>query len=192
MPAAKRSPLTATPRKALAPRPYASKAWSAPRPEGLALNPIACASCGEPVLKRRRRYCEECLPQARRERGLRAIAAARKALAAQTAAGEDPRASVEAGRKRGEANAEHHRHNREWKREQGQSAERDRAWFLREITPKLDAFSLAEIASGTGLSLAACSRFRAGSRVPHPRHWSAFVILVNSDSKPRSAGRYKG
>ncbi len=25
---------------------------------------------------------------------------------------------------------------------------------------------------------AACSRFRAGTRVPHPRHWMAFVALV--------------
>ena len=54
-------------------------------------------SCAEPVLKRRRRYCETCLPQARRERGLRAIEVARKALATQAAAGEDPRASAHAG-----------------------------------------------------------------------------------------------
>ena len=38
---------------------------------------------------------------------------------------------------------------------------------------KLDAFSLAEIAAATGLSLAACLRVRAGARVPHPRHWEA-------------------
>jgi len=180
VPASMRSPLAATPRKASAPRPYASKAWSAPQPEGLARHPIACEACGQPVLKRRRRYCEACLPQARRERGLRAIAVARKALAAQTATGTDPRGSVEAGHKRGEANAEQHRRNREWQHEHGQSAERDRAWFLREITPKLDGFSLTEISRATGLSLAACSRFRTGARVPHPRHWDAFVELVEA------------
>jgi len=59
---------------------------------------------------------------------------------------------------------------------------RDRAWFLREVTRKLDAFSLAEIAKVTGLSLAACSRFRVGTRVPHPRHWEAFLALVQGDS----------
>jgi len=120
------------------------------------------------------------LPQARRERGLRAIAVARKALAAQTSAGTDPRGSVEAGRKRGESNADHHRRNREWAKahpEQGVTP-RDRAWFLREITPKLDGFSLTEIARATGFSLAACSRFRAGARVPHPRHWDLFAALV--------------
>jgi CRISPR-associated endonuclease Cas1 len=186
IPASKRSPLVVTPRKASQPRPYASKAWNAPRPEGLARNPIACASCGEPVLKRRRRYCEACLPQARKERGFSAIAIARKALAAQAAAGQDPRATSHAGRKRGEANAERHRQNRQWQREHGQSAERDRAWFLREIAPRLEAFSLAEIARATGLSLAACSRFRAGARVPHLRHWGTLAVLTGTTRpKPR-------
>jgi hypothetical protein len=123
------------------------------------------------------------LPQARRARGIRAIAAARKALAAQAAAGKDPRATSHAGRKRGEANAEQHRRNREWQREQGPGAKRDRAWFLREIVPKLEAFSLAEIARSTGLSLAACSRFRAGSRVPHPRHWEKLVAVIAKTSR---------
>jgi hypothetical protein len=177
-PASKHSPLVATPRKTSQPRPYASKEWSTPRPEGLARSPIACAVCGEPVMKRRRRHCEECMPQVRRAQGLRAIAAARKALAAQSRRGKDPRASREAGRKRGAANAEHHRRNREWKREHGQDARRDREWFLREVAPKLDAFSLADIARATGLSLAACSRFRAGMRVPHPRHWDRFLALM--------------
>ncbi len=178
IPASKRSSLVATPRKVSQPRPYASKAWGAPRPESLAANLIACAACGAPVLKRRRRYCEACLPQARKERGLRAIQAARKVLAVQAAAGEDPRATSHAGRKRGEANAEQHRRNREWRRAHGQDAKRDRAWFLREIAPKLDAFSLSEIAEATGLSLAACSRFRAGTRVPHARHWEALIALI--------------
>ncbi len=42
----------------------------------------------------------------------------------------------------------------------------------------IGAFSLSEIAEATGLSLAACSRFRAGVRVPHPRHWEALSALV--------------
>jgi hypothetical protein len=28
------------------------------------------------------------------------------------------------------------------------------------------------------LSLAACSRFRAGARIPHPRHWEALLALI--------------
>jgi len=57
-PSSAQSPLSATPRRRPEVRPYASTAWNTPRPEALALMPAACASCGERVLKRRRRYCE--------------------------------------------------------------------------------------------------------------------------------------
>jgi CRISPR-associated endonuclease Cas1 len=178
VPALVPSPLNETPRKVPQARPYASKAWSAPRPEALALVPAACATCGGPVLKRRRRHCEACLPRARREHGLRAIAVARTALAAQTVAGHDPRRSLRSNHARGEAIAEGHRRNRSWAREH--PGQRDETWFKREIAPKLDAFSLGEIAKATGLSLAACSRIRAGARVPHPRHWQGLLRLVEA------------
>ncbi len=63
--------------------------------------------------------------------------------------------------------------------------QRDEGWFKREIAPNLDAFSLdafslKEIAEATGLSLAACSRFPAGSQMPHPRHWEALLALVEA------------
>ena len=108
------------------------------------------------------------MPKARREHGLRAIEAARKALAAQTAAGNDPRRSAAVNRARGEAISESHRRNRGWAREH--PGQRDEAWFKREIAPKLD--------KATGLSLAACSRIRAGARVPHARHWEALHELA--------------
>jgi hypothetical protein len=104
------------------------------------------------------------------------------ALAAQAREGTDPRASAHANAQRGEANASHHRRNRQWAKEHPEP--RDRAWFLREVTPMLDGFSLGEIAKATGLSLAACSRFRTGTRVPHPRHWRAFVGLVEGNETP--------
>ena len=53
----------------------------------------------------------------------------------------------------------------DWSREH--PSQRDEAWYRREIAPRLDAFTLGEIAAATGLSLAACSRFRKGTRVPH-------------------------
>ncbi len=101
---------------------------------------------------------------------------ARKVLAAQTAAGNDPRRSTAVNRVRGEAISEGHRRNRRWAREH--PGRRDEAWFKREIAPKLDAFSLKEIGKATGLSLAACSRIRSGTRVPHPRHWKALVAMA--------------
>jgi hypothetical protein len=113
------------------------------------------------------------MPKARREHGLRAIAAARKALAAQSAASNDPRRCASVNRGRGEAASEGHRRNRSRAREH--PGQRDEAWFKREIAPKLDAFTLGEIAAATGVSLAACSRIRAGARVPHPRHWEKLL-----------------
>jgi hypothetical protein len=121
------------------------------------------------------------MPKARREHGLRAIQAARNALAAQAATGNDPRRSAIANRVRGEAISEGHRRNRRWAREH--PGQRDAAWFKREIAPKLDAFSLKEIAEATGLSLAACSRIRAGAKVPHPRHWDALLALVKAGNE---------
>jgi hypothetical protein len=178
VPRAERSPLRATPRKASKARPYATRAWRTPTAETRPANPIACAICGEPVLKRRRRHCEACMPRARREHGLRAIEAARKALAAQTATGNDPRRGSDVNRARGEAISDAHGRNRGWACEH--PGNRDEAWFRREIAPKLDAFTLKEIGEATGLSLAACSRIRAGARVPHPRHWSALLALAKS------------
>jgi hypothetical protein len=118
------------------------------------------------------------MPRARREHGLRAIERAREALRLQTLAGNDPRADAETNRKRGEAIVEQRRRSRQWKRENPGGAGHDRAWFLREVVPKLDDMPLSAIARVTGLSLAACSRYRAGARVPNPRHWEALLALV--------------
>jgi CRISPR-associated endonuclease Cas1 len=171
-----KSSLLATPRKASQPRPYATRKWRTPSTEARPSSPIACAMCGEPVLKRRRRHCDACMPKARREHGRRAMEAARKALAAQTAAGNDPRRGAAVNRARGQAISERHRRIRSWAREH--PGQRDEAWFQREIALKLDAFSLKAIAAATGLSLAACSRIRAGAKVPHPRHWEALRRLI--------------
>lgn len=79
---------------------------------------------------------------------------------------------------RGEAIAEAHQRNRSWARDH--PGDRDEARFKREIAPRLDAFTLKEIGKATGLSLAACSRIRAGVKVPHPRHWDALLALVGA------------
>jgi hypothetical protein len=121
------------------------------------------------------------MPKARREHGLRAIEAARKVLAAQTAAGVDPRRSAIVNEARGEAISDGHRRNRSWAREH--PGQRDEACFKREVVPKLDAFSLKEIGKATGLSLAACSRIRAGAKVPHPRHWDCLLALVEAGTE---------
>ena len=65
----------------------------------------------------------------------------------------------------------------------GHPEQRNEAWFKREIAPKLDGFSLKEIGKATGLSLAACSRIRAGARVPHPRHSQALIQMLGGGER---------
>ncbi len=137
------------------PRPYSPRTRRMPTVETRPSSPIACALCGGPGEKRRRRHCDACMPKARRAHGLRAMETARKALAAQSAAGNDPRRGAAVNRVRSEAISEGHRRNRSWAREHPGRC--DEAWFRREIATKLDAFSLKEIAAATGLSLASCS-----------------------------------
>jgi hypothetical protein len=161
IPASKQSPLEATPRKASQPRPYATRKWRTPTVETRPSTPIACAMRGEPVLRRRRRHCEACIPKARREHGRRGQRSAPKP-------GREPRA------RRGDRRRASQQPR--WAREH--PGQRDEAWFKREIAPKLDAFSLKEIADATGLSLTTCSRIRAGAKVPHPRHWDALFALI--------------
>jgi len=82
---------------------------------------------------------------------------------------------------RGGAISQGHRRNRSRAREH--PGQRDEAWFKREFAPKLDAFSLKEIGKATRLSLAACSRIRAGAKVPHPRHWQALQQLLGEGER---------
>jgi hypothetical protein len=50
--------------------------------------------------------------------------------------------------------------------------------LFEHITIALSARDLPRAA--TGLSLAACSRIRAGAKVPHPRHWKVLRKLADS------------
>lgn len=121
------------------------------------------------------------MPDARRERGLRAIERARETLRRQAVSGQDPRSDAATNCKRGAAVAERRRRNRQWKREHPEGVGRDRAWFLREVMPKLDDVPLSAIARVTGLSPASCSRYRDGTRVPHPRHWQALMQMLDGE-----------
>jgi hypothetical protein len=107
------------------------------------------------------------------------------AVANGLAAGTDPRTSPHANRQRASAIAEGHRRNREWTRE-NRAEPRDEAWLRSELLPSLDAFSLRELADATHLSLTACSRVRAGLKVPHRRHWEALVRLARQQRAPRT------
>ena len=131
------SPLAETPRKRCEKRPYTSKAYGMTRPEALRLAPAPCAACGGPVVKRRRRQCDACIPGMKVAQASKAVAVARKALALQAAAGKDPRRDPEVNRKRAAAISEAHRRNAE-----SGSASRARSLAMRlgsgaKILPKL-------------------------------------------------------
>ncbi len=180
-PAPKISTLAAMPRKPRPQRPYASKVWSAPRPEPLLINPNTCVRCGESVVKRRRKHCDRCIPSVREEHARNIVSSARATLAKEHASGRDPRSTPEANRKRGLANSEHHRKNRNWKRDNPDDA-RDLEYFQTQILPRLDAHTLTEIAKATGVSLAASSRFRSGRQIPHRRHWTPLEDLIKENT----------
>lgn len=93
-------------------------------------------------------------------------------------ANNDPRTASRGYHERSEAIAEARRRNRRWDREHSEGETRDSVWYSREVAPYLDDMPLSAIAQATGLSLTACSRYRAGTRTPHPRHWDALLALV--------------
>lgn len=87
------------------------------------------------LVKRRRRHCDDCIPAMRAANARKAVAAARKALAVQAAAGKDPRKDPEVNRRWATAISETHRRNREWKREHSDDR-RDEAWFRSRGAPR--------------------------------------------------------
>jgi hypothetical protein len=48
--------------------------------------------------------------------------------------------------------------------------------FQRDILPLIQGVPLSRLQKETGLSLRHVSLIRRGERVPHPRHWHAFVL----------------
>jgi hypothetical protein len=64
---------------------------------------------------------------------------------------------------------------REWKGERP-----DPAVFRSEILPDLRHRSIGELVAATGLSEHYCSLIRLGKKIPHPRHWEAFVQATRS------------
>ena len=174
-PASVKSPLLATPRKAAQPRPYASKAWSTPRLETL------------PKSARRASYAAtRAQAQAPALRRVHSASAPRSRPASHRSRSQGARSPSRGGqrsaRERPSWAQARRGHFRAASPEPGLGARRSCrsrcGVVLREVVPKLDGYSLSQIAKATGLSLAACSRIRAGTRVPHPRHWQAFESLV--------------
>ena len=65
------------------------------------------------------------------------------------------------------------RERAEWQRQR--SGVTDPSDFRHEIFPLIQTVPLSRLVTATGLSLRYCSQIRRGERVPHPRHWHAFL-----------------
>lgn len=53
----------------------------------------------------------------------------------------------------------------------------DKAYYEREILPRLQSVSTSAIAKATGASTSSGSKWKGGLRTPHPRSWEALRSL---------------
>jgi CRISPR-associated endonuclease Cas1 len=160
-----------------------AKATSAPQPRPMS----ACKRCGNPVPRRSRTYCDDCLPHYQREQyakafhgsGLMSIEQAKEK-------GTDPTHGSVAAARRAETNVTRKREAREWDERHGKLV--DLSAFQRDILPLIQNVPLSRLQRATGLSLRYVSLIRRGERTPHPRHWQAFMAAVIEEPAPRRAG----
>jgi hypothetical protein len=165
------------------------------RPKPSASPPLpfqSCRGCGTQLAieinraKPRSEWCPDCLPDRRRELGATLPSSARAASDRfQRETGTLPTQTPKARKARSTANAR----QRVKELAFGESSPVpgfDAAWFETVVQPRLSAFTLPTIATATGVSTSAASKWRAGRRIPHPRHWRALALLVGADSPETS------
>ncbi len=144
--------------------------------------PPACMGCGIVLDDAGRSYCDDCLPERRKELTASLSTAGPAAVAQRRGVGDDPSHGGAAARARGERNAAHVEANQHWAREHSSDAAADAQAsdaeaFARDVLPGLQGVPLRVMAEAAGLSLYYCSLIRRGQRVPHPRHWAALAGL---------------
>lgn len=135
-----------------------------------------CVDCGDQVPTRRQKRCASCngphvtaLAHARGQR-------ARDSLAKTRTRGQDPTTTTQALRKRAASVAANHAAAAAW-----QTAHPDQTGdpqvYWTQIQPSLGAVSVTQISRQLGVSLASASKMRAGSLLPHVRHWDALQAM---------------
>ncbi len=150
-----------------------------------ALPPAACRMCGVILDATNRSYCDDCLPERRRNHVAESFQkAGPAALRRLIAEGRDPSHGGRAGKRRGTSIAKRNRESAEWDR--SHPGRPDPEQFRRDILPELEGVPLQKIRDATGLSLYYCSLIRRGLYVPNARHWDKFAQLV--DAKHREHG----
>lgn len=165
------TPLTGSNRSARyqGPRRRTAKSASAAKPRPMP----TCKRCGDPVPRRSRTYCDDCLPHYQREQYGRAFhGSGLAAIEQKKETGSDPTHGARAASRRAEANITRKRQAREWDDQHGKLV--DLSAFQRDILPLIQGVPLSQLQKATGLSLRYVSLIRRGERTPHPRHWPAF------------------
>jgi CRISPR-associated endonuclease Cas1 len=135
-----------------------------------------CVDCGAEVATRQQMRCARCnepyvtaLAHARARR-------ARVKLAKTRSLGQDPTTTTEAQRKRRISLAAHHVTMAAWQ-EAHPDQTGDPQVYWTQIQPSLKGVSLPQISRQLGVSVASASKMRAGSLLPHVRHWDALRAL---------------
>jgi CRISPR-associated endonuclease Cas1 len=171
------TPLTQSNRSAGRHRLGQAQAKATPTPRKPRLLVPRCKACGDNLPDSDRTYCDNCLPEQRREQIREFAQTGPKRLAELRAAGRDPAHTDKANEQRRNTQLKHVEEKLRWAaREHGF----DPKAFEREIRPHLANVPLGRISEATGLSKPYCSVIRSGKGTPDPRHWRALAELIAS------------
>ena len=80
--------------------------------------------------------------------------------------------------KRSKKVKEQHGAIRDWESQHRGMVQQDPSAFREQVLPKLQQFTLSELAEATGLSRSYCGRIRSGDVVRHQRHWGSLKQMV--------------
>lgn len=132
-----------------------------------------CKECGVAMGRRKRVYCDACLPK---QAAIASQKAAEKS-ALLRAVGDDKRSSPAVRAKHRASALRQSALNAAW--EAQHRAIPSPTVFREDILPHLKAVPVRQLMAACGLSLSSCKKIRTGHLVPHPRHWPAFKKLVS-------------
>jgi hypothetical protein len=127
-----------------------------------------CQSCGDPVGRISRSYCDTCLAELRSQDQLGNLAKGRSRLKDMRRVGTDPAHGGPARVKRAASRRRATEAAAVW---EAVNEVPDPDVFIHEILPWLSKVPLPRMAVATGLSIPYCGQIRKGKVTPHARHW---------------------
>jgi CRISPR-associated endonuclease Cas1 len=170
------------------PRSKARQRPTIPDPAPLPL-PI-CRRCGAAVIpesgriRARGTYCSKCLAKRRRELGSQLPLSSDKAARERAEHTGMIQTQTESARQaRAAANRRQRAAQAGW--QLGSAEVLTREWYEQTVLPALFSLTLPVIARATGVSTSTACKWRAGTRIPHPRHWSSLEELTRKATEDR-------